>query len=643
MRRRTALLSIWFLATLLFSLAGGGLAPQSALARSAEYARFDVQLTVLDDGTFRVVETQTVDFTDGPFSQGHRSIPLARISGVENIAVSELIDGDLVPFEESDSGEFDTFEVVRTSTDVDIRWVFPQANDEQRTFVIEYELVGALRYYPQTDPPNQQVWYIPIGESLTAETPVRAGTFTLDFPEPVNPEAVVLTVDGEQITDFSPYTSDYQRFQFEHAAFSSGEGWEIRLQSDVVAVDVEVPAWQEADDNRRAAEEAQANRDTQVAGFAAIGAVAIAIFGGLGILLLWFLRGRDPHTGAVAAFLPEPPDTTPPAIVGVLVDERVHQRDIVSTITHWGQRGIIAIREPGGGVPSIELKEIPAPLSAFEQQMLAILFPAGPGQVISYGQARQALKTHERALEATLYREVEERGYFRRSPDSTRNRWKTIATIITSLSIIGGIAGSMLISSWLVLPAFTITAISIVLRIAARTLPQRTRAGAESAAKWRAFERYLRDLERYDTLDTARSNFDRFLPYAIVFGIESQWIERFNRAGFAPSPTWYDDVDLGDALDRIPGGRGHGGRPVIVTTGGNPVGDGGGFDLPGLPDFNLPDLQDTSRKAAQGIGGASKGSVDLLNVLGAIFEVASIFIGGGKSGGGSGGGGGGFH
>ena len=72
-----------------------GINPDRAAARSAEYAQFDVQLTVLEDGTFRIVETQTVDFTDGPFTGGHRSIPLARIEGVENIAVSELVDGDL--------------------------------------------------------------------------------------------------------------------------------------------------------------------------------------------------------------------------------------------------------------------------------------------------------------------------------------------------------------------------------------------------------------------------------------------------------------------------------------------------------------------------------------------------------------------
>lgn len=643
MRRRSFFKFVAFALFIVGLVAGSLFGAPAALARSAEYTNFDVNLTVLDDGSFRIVETQTVGFTDGPFTQGHRTIPLARMSGVENIAVSEIVDGDIVRFSESDSGEYDTFEVIRSSTEVEIRWTFPPASDETRVFVVEYELVGALRYYPDADPPNQQVWYVPVGSALSSETPIQSGSITIDYPDTVAADRVVIMVDNQQIEDVSSTTADYQRFEFTHDAFESGESWDVRIQTDVVALDAEVPAWQAADDERRQREEEQAARDTQVAGFAGIAAFALAIFGGLSIFLLWFLRGRDPHTGVVASFLPEPPDSTPPAIVGVLIDERAQQRDIVSTFTDWGQRGIIAIHEPTGNVPTLELKAAPADLSVFEKQLLEIIFPSGVGQIVPFATARGALNTHEHALERTLYQEVEQRGLFRKSPEAIRNRWQVIAIVITSISIVGGILGSQFISWWILLPALTVTALSIVLRLTARTMPQRSAAGAEANAKWRAFERYLRDLETYDSLDTAKANYERYLPYAIAFGIESQWIERFNSAGYAPIPTWYDNTDFGEAMGRIPRGRVGRGRPVIVTTGGGSGGDGGGFDLPGLPDFDLPDLQDTSRKAAQGIGGASKGTVDVLNVIGAIFEVVSIFAGGGGKGGGSGGGGGGFN
>jgi hypothetical protein len=635
---------IAILATLMLVLFGGSwFHPDLAAARSAEYDRFDVQLTVLDDGTFRIVETQTVDFTDGPFIGGHRSIPLTRISGVENVAVSELVDGDLVPFELSDSEEYDTYWIARSSTEVDIQWTFPPARDEIRTFVVEYDLIGALRYYPNETPPNQQVWYIPVGSALTSETPVNAGTLTIDLPRPIDPASIVLAIDGEQFTDLTPFTTDNQRFVFEHGDFASGDSWEIRLQSEVVALDAEIPAWQTSDDELRIAREEQEARDTQWAGWAAIGAIGLAIGGGLAMFLLWFARGRDPHTGAIASFLPEPPDSTPPAIVGVLIDERVHQRDIVSTLTDWGHRGLLVIHEPSGGTSTLELKSVPEELTEFEKLLAGIVFPQGPGQIVPFASARNALQVHEKALEAELYREVEQLGYFRKNPEAIRDRWSGIATVITSLSIAAGIIGSIAFSSWIILPAATVTVLSLVLRFAARALPQRTRAGAEATAKWRAFERYLKDLEKYDTLETAKANFERFLPYTIIFGLEKGWIGRFNAANHAPTPTWYDNTDFGEVLERRPRRSGGDWPPVIITGGGSmPSGSGSGGDF-NFPDINMPDLQDTSRKAAQGIGGASSGGVNFLNILGAIVEIASIFAGGGGKGGGSGGGGGGFR
>ncbi len=638
--------TLLFLGALMALLFGMLSLPGGALAKSAAYQQFDVDLTVLDDGTFRIEETQTVRFTDGPFVQGHRSIPLTRIEGVENIAVYEIVDGDLVEYTETDTPNANTFRVQRTSTEVDIRWTFMTVYDDTRTFVVAYDLVGALRSYPDAEIPNQQVWYTPVGSALTDETRVENATYTVHLPQPADPESVVLAEDGDQITDLAGITDDYQTFTFEHGSFDGGDSWEIRLQTGIVAPNAPIPSWQAADDANRASQEEQENRDTRVAGLAGIAAIALLIFGGLGIFLLWYTRGRDPHTGAVASFLPEPPDDTPPAIVGVLIDERAQEHDIVSTFTDWGRRGIMAIHDPQGAVSTFELLNVPNDLTQFEQRLMHAVFPnAERGErVVPMTNARGAVSAFRKELEADLYEEVERKGWFRRSPESTRNRWRNAATVITSLSIIGGILGSMLYSPWLLLPAFAITALSIVLRLTARVLPQRTREGAEAVAKWRAFERYLKDLEKYDNLDTARANFERFLPYTIIFGLEKQWVQRFQASG-AARPSWLDAGDLGDMVGRVPGGRVWGDRPVIIHTGGGSGfpsgGDGGGGGID-LPDINMPDLQKTSDSAARGIGGASRGAVDVLNVIGAIFEIVSIFGGGGGSGGSSGGGGGGF-
>jgi hypothetical protein len=614
-----------------------------ALAKSATYTAFDVDLTVLNDGTFHVEETQTVRFEGGPFVQGHRDIPLAHTGGISDVAVYEIVDGQRVAYQQSDDIAPQTFDTTVSSTEIDIRWTFMTVYDTTRTFVVAYDMADALRLYPDETPPNQQVWFTPIGSALTKETPVDSATFTVHLPKAADPESVLVTDNDKQITDLDSLTTDYQTFSFDHGSFGSGDEWEIRLQSNIVATDATVPSWQPGDDQRRAEQQAQDDRDTRIAGFAALGAAALLIFGGVGIGLLWYTRGRDPNPGLVATFIPEPPSDIPPAVVGVLIDEKANDRDIVSTFTDLGNRGVLKIHDQGGSV-AFELTGETSDLCPFEQELARTVF-SGNAKTVAMGTASQVIKANARHLKEVLYKEVVDRGYFQVSPEATRSRWQGIAAVVTSLSILGGILGSMLYSPWLILPAGIVTVLSIALRLMARALPKRTEKGAEEAAKWRAFERYLKNLETYDTVETAQQNFNRYLPYAIAFGLEKSWVSRFYQSG-TTTPSWIDPTTIGDVVVGPSGRRRHSGwgGPIIIGTpsgsSGNGGGDGGGIDL---PDMKLPDLQKTSDSAAKGLQGASKGAVDVLNVIGAIFEIASIFTGGGGKGGSSGGGGGGFN
>ncbi|MFN8422764.1 MAG: DUF2207 domain-containing protein [Anaerolineae bacterium] len=73
--------------------------------------------------------------------------------------------------------------------------------------------------------------------------------------------------------------------------------------------------------------------------------------------------------------------------------------------------------------------------------------------------------------------------------------------------------------------------VSIAATIAAGAMPRKTAAGAEEAAKWRAFKRWLADIDKQQDIAKAGELFDRYLPYAIVFGLDKRWIEAFARVG----------------------------------------------------------------------------------------------------------------
>ena len=179
-------------------------------------------------------------------------------------------------------------------------------------------------------------------------------------------------------------------------------------------------------------------------------------------------------------------------------------------------------------------------------------------------------------------------------------------------------------------------------------MPRKTDTGAETAARWQAFKRYLRDIDRYSDLEEQKELWDRWLPYAIAFGVDSQYIRKF-AAVDAPAPGWYIPHPTMYGPYRHwyygPGPAGpasSSGRPDFD-------GRGAGRDIGG-------GLGDASRGLRSGLSGMSAG-------LGALLTSTSTAMvsrpstsstggggwggggfsgGGGFGGGGGGGGGGGF-
>ena len=78
----------------------------------------------------------------------------------------------------------------------------------------------------------------------------------------------------------------------------------------------------------------------------------------------------------------------------------------------------------------------------------------------------------------------------------------------------------------------------IGLIIVARYMPRRTEKGADAVARWRAFKRYLQNLEKYTKVEEATGIFERYLPYAVAFGLEQSFIRKFSPVD-APPPTWW--------------------------------------------------------------------------------------------------------
>jgi hypothetical protein len=369
-------------------------------------------------------------------------------------------------------------------------------------------------------------------------------------------------------------------------------------------------------------------------------AMLVLLVGGLlSILMLWYLKGRDPHTGLVADILPTPPDDLSPGAVGTLLDEHADHHDVVATLLGLGRNGAVSITEAHekGARASDYIVTLLHPdriTARVERDMLPVLFGPDPQPMneVRLSTVRPRFVDAEPRIRDALYAELVERNLFDRSPAATRRRWRRISWAGLIVSIAVGILLTVLTDVFALLPMVAAIIVWGVMIRVSRHLPRKTDTGAEAAAKWRAFKRYLESIEKHENLAEATALFDRYLAYAVAFRIDRGWVKAFADAG-ARSPRWYRGAaevgDIGDVFDSAALG-------VDVARAAQMIGHFGGLSgnmpdisAPGMP--NMPDMPDVDLQgASDALGGSlqavSDGFSGLLNVAGSIFDAIDFDI-----------------
>lgn len=644
-----------------------GLSVNTAAAQEAVvWQQYDVSIDVRSDGSLHVVEDQVVRF-NGVFSKGFGDIPLDRVEDIDNVQVSiddgsGMTEATFLPPRQYDE-ESGTFTTDITSSGLSVDYAFsPTSFDDVRRIRLEYDVFGALRVYENLEPANQQLWWIAISDEVTDLAPVEASTVTVTLPEPV-PEDQVVAGPNSPTVQGSTYT-------WTRNDLDAGDEFEVRLQFPPIT-SAAVPAWQLADDQRREHIAGEAERSA-VVGTILFGVGLLILVGGLlAFSLAWFTRGRDPHVGVVADYITEPPDSLSPGAAGALVDERAEVRDVLATVMDLGNRGAIAIHESGkdegvfgiGGkfTHEFELLDRAKATRPFEQRLLKVMFggSAESGKRVSMSSFRSQYAKNESRLANGYYDELVEQGYFRESPEKTRRRWRGIAigvpVVIVVTAFIGlSVAGTS--TGWIIFVIFAAIVVGLFASALSGRMPAKTREGAEVSAKWRAFRRYLDDIDEREDLEEAKGIFERYLPYAVAFGLEKSFVRKF-AAAQVPMPGWFDGGGLGMPSDPHRPMRRRSRRTVVGSPwlGGSPIGDSrpreAGADDGGFSGF--PDLQDMSEGGGRSLQGGSDSFFDMLNTASEAFRSSSKsgsfgsfgggggFSGGGGFGGGGGGGGGG--
>ncbi len=617
--------------------------PAAAQSKTLHWERWDVDITVHEDGTFRVVETHEVAFTSGQFRFGLLTLDMSRLESISGVSISE----GGVPYQEAGKreapGSYETW-IEDSTYHIQYYMLNPPVQNETRTIRIAYTVAGAIRYYEGGD----QLYWEAVG---ALGWPIHNATVTVTLPTGAAPRA-----NEDPVVCYGlPCTVDVNRSAITYQLSQVSQGktpLEIRVQFPHGVLSGSAPPWQAAYDRERAYDEGVRPLLNLLVG--ALG-LALLIGGPVGVFLLWRTRGRDPEIGPVPEYLSKPPSDLPAAVVGTLIDEQADMQDIMATLIDLARRGYLVMeedREDGifRSKTTFDFTRTDKPaedLRPYEKMMLDRIFRGRDRR--SLASLQEKFYTTIPRLQQKLYSEVVREGFFTSEPDNVRNLWRGFGMALVVLAALGMFLLPpvfSLVEAAAIIPVGLIFT-GIAMSLAGGVMPAKTRKGAEQAALWNAFKTYLSRIEEFAQaeggMEAVTDQFDRYLPYAVAFGLEKRWIKTFSRVPSTPVPYWYYPYGW-----HRPHHHHHGGRPDLSA------GEAGR----GVPDLATPEggLQSMSDGMAGGLSSMSMGLATMLNSASSTFTSrpqntstgswssgGGSFSGGGFSGGGSSGGhGGGF-
>lgn len=310
-----------------------------------------------------------------------------------------------------------------------------------------------------------------------------------------------------------------------------------------------------------------------------------------------------------------PPDDATPGLIGTLVDETANSIDVSATVLDLAVRGFLRIEQvdpPGVTKPTdwrlVALKDDDGTLLPYERTVLDGVFVLGSPVMMS------DLRTHFASslarAQGEMYSETVRRGWFRQSPQLTRQQysWMSwlpfgLAGVLAVLTFMGSGDPDSRAGLHLPVPTALIGIAGLVLagilgRVFAHRMPARTAVGSAVMAQAEGFREYLLTAEAGQIkFEEAASIFSRYLPYAVVFGCADRWAKLFAEVAAAAQaqgyvieqPTffmWYGGYggwgDFGRSVDSFSTSAAGSFVATPGSSGGSAWGGGGGGDFGGF-------------------------------------------------------------
>jgi uncharacterized membrane protein len=490
--------------------------------RTLAIKRFDAMIVVQPDGGVDVTEAITARFT-GAWNGIFRTVPVVYRTPQGFNWTLRL---DLV----SVTGE--NGERLETTSSRERHYVkykirVPGAVNATRTVTLHYRAANGLRFYDDHD---ELYWNI-TGDEW--DVPIEAAAATIVLPEKAAGVRAIafngvygstardarVETEGTTVRVTMPHRLDF------HEGLTAVVGW----NKGVVAPPTQA--------------------DEALGFLGSNWPLAIPLLVFLAMFLLWRRVGRDPRRLPVAVQY-EPPDSITPAEAGTLMDESADMRDVTATLTDLAVRGYLKIeeREVSALLGLMTRQEYvfhklepqgATPLVAHEEQVLRGIFSGGNTEV-KLSDLENSFYTSLPAIKQYIFERLVKRGLYKTRPDRVKGYW--LAGGVMLAAVIFTVGGAVAAKFQLTPVPFVLAALvsGLIVVLFGRYMPARTTAGARTLERLLGFEEFLSRVEKenYERVVKTPEMFERYLPYAMAFGVERKWAKAFENIYRQP-PRWY--------------------------------------------------------------------------------------------------------
>jgi len=281
------------------------------------------------------------------------------------------------------------------------------------------------------------------------------------------------------------------------------------------------------------------------------------------IMSFMIIKRRADQFSLATTLLDKPPSLEPPAVVGVLLNGAVGAREIVATLINLAHRGYIMIVNKGPEGFSFGKKRLTDPektpgLNPFERALLSKIF-LNPRFKSTLGDVEMRIGRHIFSRKIAqfyleVYNSATRKGYFIQNPARVHLTYKYTGVGLFFLSFLGFIFGTFTGAD----PKYGLffwvggmLAASFIIRLSP-FMPARSASGKEELKKWLAFRRFLLSKKTFQSAEVLQNQFEEYLSYAIVLGVEVEWANHFADEPFF-KPDWYESAERAVTLESFVG------------------------------------------------------------------------------------------